>query len=104
MCSGRYHSVAWGHKSLYTWGLNGGQLGHKVNNKTEEQYVVTPKKVKFINVDDVDIRAVAASDGATVVCTDRGDIYVLHEYLCRKIASRWVWFYFFCLLCRVSEN
>ncbi|XP_018574334.1 inhibitor of Bruton tyrosine kinase [Anoplophora glabripennis] len=88
VCSGRYHSVTWGSKSLYTWGLNGGQLGHKINNKTEEQYIVTPKKVKFINIDEVDIRAVAASDGATAVCTDRGDIYVLHEFLCRKIASR----------------
>ncbi|KAJ8924361.1 hypothetical protein NQ315_007157 [Exocentrus adspersus] len=88
VCTGRYHSVVWGPKSLYTWGLNAGQLGHKINNKVDEQYVVTPKKVKMINLDEVDIRIVAASDGATAVCTERGDIYILHEHLCRKIASR----------------
>ncbi|KAJ8928173.1 hypothetical protein NQ314_019235 [Rhamnusium bicolor] len=87
VCAGRYHSVAWGPKALYTWGLNAGQLGHKTNNKGEEQYLLTPKIVKVINIDNIGIKAVAASDGATVVCTERGDIYVLHEYLCRKIAS-----------------
>ncbi len=26
--AGRYHSVYWTEESLYTWGLNAGQLGH----------------------------------------------------------------------------
>jgi inhibitor of Bruton tyrosine kinase len=32
VAAGRYHSVYWTEESLYTWGLNAGQLGHlKVN-------------------------------------------------------------------------
>ena len=34
------------------------------------------------------ILEVVASCGATVIATISGDIYVLHEYLCRKINSR----------------
>ncbi|KAG5881388.1 hypothetical protein JTB14_012005 [Gonioctena quinquepunctata] len=86
VCAGQYHSVAWGPTALYTWGLNAGQLGHKVNAKSKDQFIFTPKIVSLVA--DIIVTDVAASNGATAVCTKKGDIYVLHEYLCRKIASR----------------
>ncbi|CAH0551472.1 unnamed protein product [Brassicogethes aeneus] len=88
VCAQRYHSVAWSQNNLYTWGLNAGQLGHKLNNENGEKYVISPRIVKIINMNENTIKSVAGSDGATAVCTEKGDIYVLHEYQCRKIASR----------------
>lgn len=87
VCAAQYHSVAWGPNVLFTWGLNAGQLGHKKNTKSkDQQFIVTPKAVNIVN--EISINAVATSNGATVVCTKKGDVYVLHEHLCRKIASR----------------
>ena len=34
---------------------------------------------------------VAASDGATVCVTAKGDIYLLADYQCKKLALSWVW-------------
>ncbi|KAK9875280.1 hypothetical protein WA026_007670 [Henosepilachna vigintioctopunctata] len=70
---------------LFTWGLNAGQLGHEAINGN---YVIQPKQVKVINTQGSSIKHVASSDGAIAVTTEKGDIYVLHEYQCRKIASR----------------
>ncbi|XP_074037168.1 inhibitor of Bruton tyrosine kinase isoform X2 [Leptinotarsa decemlineata] len=86
VCAARYHSVAWGPDGLYTWGLNAGQLGHTLNAKSRDRFVVSPRIVSVTN--DFGIKMVEASTGATAVCTQKGDIYVLHEYLCRKVASR----------------
>jgi alpha-tubulin suppressor-like RCC1 family protein len=86
VCAGQYHSVAWGPECLYTWGLNAGQLGHKM--RTDDKYISTPKAVRILNFSETQIVAVDSSDGAISVCTKKGDIYVLHEYQCRKIASR----------------
>jgi len=54
-----------------------------------EKYIFTGKKVSCINFKDTTIKLVGASTGATVVYTEKGDVYVLHEYQCRKIASRY---------------
>ena len=35
------------------------------------------------------ITHVAASDGATAIATAKGNVYVLHEFQCRKIASKY---------------
>ncbi|XP_056647953.1 inhibitor of Bruton tyrosine kinase [Diorhabda sublineata] len=86
VCASHYHSVAWGPNALYTWGLNAGQLGVKVNENYKNQFIVTPKLVTISN--NVTITDVASSNGAIAVCTTNGDIYVMHEYLTRKIASR----------------
>ncbi|XP_045476233.1 inhibitor of Bruton tyrosine kinase [Harmonia axyridis] len=82
----RYHSTAWTSKDLYTWGLNGGQLGHEYN--PGNFFIVIPKKASLINVGDSLISKVVSTDGAIAVMTSKGDVYVLHEYQCRKIASR----------------
>ena len=42
----------------------------------------------FAHHGDVVITHVAASDGATAIATNKGDVYILHEYQCRKIASK----------------
>lgn len=42
VCAARYHSAAYSSRALYTWGLNGGQLGHP---KDGDKTVVTPRKV-----------------------------------------------------------
>ena len=36
----------------------------------------------------VTINKVTCSDGATVCATDKGDIFLLNQYMCRKIISR----------------
>ncbi|CAH1965417.1 unnamed protein product [Acanthoscelides obtectus] len=87
VCAGPYHSVIWGPEALYTWGLNAGQLGHKEGGKgKDQQFILMPKVVNIVG--EVTISQVVASTGATAVHTKKGDVYVLHEYLCRKIASK----------------
>nr|CAI5845111.1 unnamed protein product [Callosobruchus analis] len=87
VCAGPYHSVIWGPEALYTWGLNAGQLGQKESGKgRDQQFILTPKVVNIVG--EVTISQVVASTGATAVHTKKGDVYVLHEYLCRKIASK----------------
>ncbi|XP_047474160.1 inhibitor of Bruton tyrosine kinase-like [Penaeus chinensis] len=83
----KYHSVMWTSKILYTFGLNGGQLGHYKN--PSERTIITPRKVTSVTLQaGGQIACIAVSDGATVVCTSCGDIYVLHQYQTRKIASK----------------
>ncbi|XP_076259663.1 inhibitor of Bruton tyrosine kinase isoform X2 [Rhynchophorus ferrugineus] len=83
---GDYHSVVWSKTNLFTWGLNAGQLGHHLNNLGDDKYILTPKKVKFVDFESNKIKTVCASTGATVIATERGDIFVLQEYQCKKIA------------------
>lgn len=85
----RYHSVIWTSRVLYTFGLNAGQLGHfKVDN---EHTIINPRSVTSIVLrDEGTLACVGISDGATVVSTSFGDIYVLHQYQTRKVASRMV--------------
>lgn len=47
VCAARFHSVAWGPKAVFTWGLNAGQLGH---DKTMEEYINVPRKVLLFNI------------------------------------------------------
>ncbi|XP_042889626.1 inhibitor of Bruton tyrosine kinase-like isoform X2 [Penaeus japonicus] len=83
----KYHSVIWTSKILYTFGLNAGQLGHFKN--LSERTIITPRKVTSVTLQEEGrIACIAVSDGATVVCTSCGDIYVLHQYQTRKIASK----------------
>ncbi|XP_065167013.1 inhibitor of Bruton tyrosine kinase [Atheta coriaria] len=82
---GRYHSVAWNQTSIFTWGYNGGQLGHDLNTETSQ---IVPKSVNIHSSQNSKIISVAASVGATAIATNRGDVYILHEYQCRMIASK----------------
>ena len=66
--------------------VNSGVAGHiKVAG---EKHVTQPRQVSALAHDDVSIRLVTCSDAATVVYTSKGDVFVLHEYQCRKIVSK----------------
>lgn len=82
ICTGRFHTVVWGEKSLFTFGLNAGQIGHE---KSLGLYVTHPKIVNNIKGP---ITFVDASDGATSCVTSNGDIYLLQDYQIKKIATR----------------
>ncbi|KAG0711609.1 Inhibitor of Bruton tyrosine kinase [Chionoecetes opilio] len=83
----KYHSVIWTPHALYTFGLNAGQLGHFRN--TNECTIITPRNVTGIVLkEDGNLTCVGVSDGATVLSTSHGTIYVLHQYQIRKVASK----------------
>ncbi|XP_078617531.1 inhibitor of Bruton tyrosine kinase-like [Branchiostoma floridae x Branchiostoma japonicum] len=52
---------------------------------------VQPHLVSALNLKDIHIAMVTASDGATVIATQKGDnydVFLLTDYQCRKIASK----------------
>lgn len=53
-----------------------------------EKCVTTPRQVSALHHKEVSIAKAAASDGATAVVTQRGDVYLLADYQCKKMASR----------------
>ncbi|XP_041354992.1 inhibitor of Bruton tyrosine kinase-like isoform X2 [Gigantopelta aegis] len=85
VCAGRFHTVLYTCDAVYTFGLNAGQLGHPKADRQQSHL----RQVSALNHADISFLYVTCSDAATVCLTVRGDIYVLHEYQCRKIASRW---------------
>ncbi|XP_018425075.1 PREDICTED: inhibitor of Bruton tyrosine kinase [Nanorana parkeri] len=85
--AGRFHTVLWSRDAVYTMGLNGGQLGYLVD-PNGEKLVSSPRQVSALHHKDISISLVAASNGATVCVTDRGDLYLLTEYQCKKLASK----------------
>ncbi|KAK3770373.1 hypothetical protein RRG08_028271 [Elysia crispata] len=85
VCVGRFHSVVWTPDSVFTVGLNAGQLGVPRG----ERYLSQLRQVSSLRHTEIGVFLVACSDAATVCLTTRGDVYVLHEYQCRKIASKW---------------
>ncbi|XP_067126093.1 inhibitor of Bruton tyrosine kinase [Centruroides vittatus] len=84
VCAARYHTVLFTNDAVFTFGLNAGQLGHPKGSRTQ----ISPRQVSTLDHKDWKITHVVASDGATVCATNKGDVFVLHEYQCRKIASR----------------
>ncbi|XP_050296908.1 inhibitor of Bruton tyrosine kinase [Anthonomus grandis grandis] len=89
VATGNYHSMVWNKSGMFTWGLNAGQLGHQLINQSDDKYILTPKRVKCISTtEDNYIKLACSGTGASVVYTKKGDVFVLHEYQCRKIASR----------------
>lgn len=85
ICARRYHSLAWNSTAVYAWGLNAGQFGQK-SGENNNQLVLSPKSMTLRN--DIDISTVGASDGATVIVTQKGTVYVFYEYQCKKIVSK----------------
>lgn len=85
VCAARYHSVFWSKSAVLTCGLHSGQLGHPASPDTT---ITVPKQVTGLAHKQCHITHVAVSDGATVVAVKKGDVYVLHQYQTRKIASR----------------
>ncbi|CAH1798653.1 unnamed protein product [Owenia fusiformis] len=81
---GRFHTAVHTNTSVYTFGLNAGQLGHQKGEKLQSQ----PRIVSPLNHKDIMISSITCSDGATIVITKKGEVFVLHEYQCRKITTR----------------
>ncbi|XP_063493910.1 inhibitor of Bruton tyrosine kinase isoform X4 [Symphalangus syndactylus] len=87
VAAGRFHTVLWTREAVYTMGLNGGQLGCLLD-PNGEKCVTAPRQVSALHHKDIALSLVAASDGATVCVTTRGDIYLLADYQCKKMASK----------------
>jgi len=84
VAAARFHSLFWSSDSVYTWGLNAGQLGHMKGEKT----VIQPKLVASLAGKENKINMVVASDGASVVLTCKGDVVALYEYTSKKLGQR----------------
>uniref|UniRef100_A0A8C3U2K4 Inhibitor of Bruton tyrosine kinase n=1 Tax=Catharus ustulatus TaxID=91951 RepID=A0A8C3U2K4_CATUS len=87
VAAGRFHTVLWTKEAVYTMGLNGGQLGYLLD-PNGEKCVTAPRQVSALHHKDISVSLVSASDGATVCVSERGDIYLLADYQCKKIASK----------------
>lgn len=87
VAAGRFHTVLWTREAVYTMGLNGGQLGYLLD-PNGEKCITVPRQVSALHHKDISVSLVAASDGATVCVTTRGDIYLLADYQCKKMASK----------------
>ncbi|NXK44387.1 IBTK kinase, partial [Chauna torquata] len=84
VAAGRFHTVLWTKEAVYTMGLNGGYL----LDPNGEKCVTGPRQVSALHHKDISVSLVSASDGATVCVTERGDIYLLADYQCKKMASK----------------
>ncbi|KAL4702492.1 hypothetical protein ACJJTC_014635 [Scirpophaga incertulas] len=102
ICAGSSHAVVWNVRALYTWGVNVGQLGHL----QEDKVVLAPKRVAISvnNREDTSLQLACASDAATVFTTSRGDVYLLHKYICKKIAVKQINLRQVCVQGRVTEQ
>lgn len=87
VAAGRFHTVLWTRDAVYTVGLNGGQLGYQLE-PNGEKCVTIPRQVSALHHKDVTIAMAAASNGATVCVTEKGDVYLLVDYQCKKLASK----------------
>ncbi|XP_036394726.1 inhibitor of Bruton tyrosine kinase isoform X1 [Megalops cyprinoides] len=87
VAAGRFHTVLWTREAVYTMGLNGGQLGYLLD-PNGVKCVTAPRQVSALHHKEVTISMAAASNGATVCVTEKGDVYLLADYQCKKLASR----------------
>ncbi|XP_048351373.1 inhibitor of Bruton tyrosine kinase isoform X2 [Sphaerodactylus townsendi] len=87
VAAARFHTVLWTKEAVYTMGLNGGQLGYLLD-PNGEKCVSSPRQVSALLHKDITVSFVTASDGATVCVSERGDIYLLTDYQCKKLASK----------------
>lgn len=97
----RHHVAAWEGATVYTWGTNVGQLGHSAG----ERFVAAPRKVvgTLSSKEETQIGLVATCDAATLVTTSRGDVYLLHQHLCKKIITKQINLEHACVEGKVSE-
>ena len=84
VAAARFHSLFWTADAVYTWGLNGGQLGHIKGERT----ILQPKLVSSLTGRENKVTEVVSSDGASVVLTARGDVMALCEYQTKKLGQR----------------
>ncbi|XP_043231783.1 inhibitor of Bruton tyrosine kinase-like [Amphibalanus amphitrite] len=96
VCASRYHTVLWNSEALYCVGLNGGQLGQHKDENADKRFIL-PRKVTMLDRSPASsvsgggalrLTHVTCSDGGTAAATAAGDVLLLSEYRCRRIASR----------------
>ena len=81
--SAKYHSVLVTLNDVYTFGSNGGQLGHSIESG---EYQILPKRVSRLLM-KTEIVAVHASAAATVVGLEHGIIFLFTDHKVKKIAN-----------------
>eukprot|EP00795_Rhopilema_esculentum_P017123 gene17123-8647_t len=84
VAAARFHSAIHTKDELFTFGLNAGQLGHLKGDEWQS----TPRLVTRLCKKDYQIELVTVSDGATCCLLSNGDVFVLQDYECRRIATR----------------
>lgn len=84
----KYHSILVAADQIYTFGFNGGQIGHMYS---EEEYQIVPRTVTRLRHKPGDnlgkIAHVHASAAATVVGFENGSIFVCNQYDIKKVAT-----------------
>ena len=77
----RFHTAIYSESEVYVFGTNGGQLGLLKS----DEVVPTPKLVSRLLGNKTCIKKVVASDGATLCLFGDGELYILQDFICRKI-------------------
>lgn len=63
-------------------------LFYSTGHAKGDKFVTTPKLVTSLNHKNMTISTIAASEGVTVCSASNGDIYLLQNYICRKIVNK----------------
>ena len=79
----RFHTVVYTDKEVYVFGTNGGQFGLPKS----DEIVSTPKLVSRLLLEKCNIKIAEAGDGATLCLFDDGELYILQDFVCRKIKN-----------------
>ena len=84
----KYHSILVAADQIYTFGFNGGQIGHMFS---EEEYQIVPRTVTRLRHKPGDnlgkIAHVHASAATTVVGFENGAIFVCNQFDIKKVAT-----------------
>ncbi|XP_022911111.2 inhibitor of Bruton tyrosine kinase [Onthophagus taurus] len=84
VCTSHYHSIAWTESSVFSWGLNGGQLGHEIST---EKYVTVPKVISKIRLKS-ELLDVTTSIASTAILTKSGEVLIFYQHKCLTIPTR----------------
>ncbi|PIK52930.1 putative inhibitor of Bruton tyrosine kinase [Apostichopus japonicus] len=84
----KYHTVVLAvNGRVFTCGHGqGGRLGQ--GHAKSNQFISVPKLVTTLNHKNMEICHIASSDGVTACSTSNGDIYLLQNFVCRKIVNK----------------
>uniref|UniRef100_A0A915HRT7 Uncharacterized protein n=1 Tax=Romanomermis culicivorax TaxID=13658 RepID=A0A915HRT7_ROMCU len=80
-----FASVLWSHNAIYTFGENLGHLGH---SKQDGQFLHFPRKVIMSTIQSVEF--VTMNNNVTAIVAAKGDVFVLQNFECKKIANRYI--------------
>lgn len=86
ICAGKYHSVLYGKTTIFTCGLNGGQLGHLQCENSP--FIKIPSQVPINLKSGSYITHVASSSTCIVFSLSTGEIFMLYQFQFKKIASK----------------